>query len=36
MSSGKGGALQSILPVSSALNVVYLPNVRDGLVTPGR
>ena len=36
MSGGKGGALQSILPVSSALNVVHLPNVREGLVTPGR
>jgi hypothetical protein len=36
MSSGRGGALQSILPVSSALTVVPLPNVRDELVTPGR
>ena len=36
MSSGRGGALQSILPVSSALTVVPLPNVQDELVTPGR
>ena len=36
ISSGKGGALQSILPVSSALTVVPLPDVRGGLVSPGR
>lgn len=36
MSSGRGGGLQSILPVSSALTVVPLPNVQDELVTPGR
>ena len=36
MSSGRGGALQSVLPVSSALTVVPLPNVQDELVTPGR
>jgi Family of unknown function (DUF5719) len=36
MGNGKGGALQSILPVSSALTVVPLPNVQDELVTPGR
>ena len=36
MSSGRGGALQSILPVSSALTVVPLPDVQDELVTPGR
>jgi len=36
MSSGRGGALQSILPVSSALTVVPLPGVQDELVTPGR
>jgi hypothetical protein len=36
MSSGRGGSLQSILPVSSALTVVPLPNVQDELVTPGR
>jgi Family of unknown function (DUF5719) len=36
MGSGRGGALQSVLPVSSALTVVPLPSVRDGLVTPGR
>jgi hypothetical protein len=36
MSSGRGGALQSVLPVSSALTVVPLPGVQDELVTPGR
>jgi hypothetical protein len=36
MSSGRGGALQSVLPVSSALTVVPLPGVRDEFVTPGR
>jgi len=36
MGSGRGGALQSVLPVSSALTVVPLPSVRDELVTPGR
>jgi Family of unknown function (DUF5719) len=36
MGNGRGGALQSILPVSSALTVVPLPNVQDELVTPGR
>jgi len=36
MSSGRGGALQSILPVASALTVVPLPGVQDELVTPGR
>jgi Family of unknown function (DUF5719) len=35
MSSGKGGALQSVLPVSSALTVVPLPGVQGALVTPG-
>jgi Family of unknown function (DUF5719) len=35
MSSGKGGALQSILPVSSALTVVPLPDVQGTLITPG-
>jgi len=32
--SGKGGALQSILPVPSALTTVPLPAVRDALVSP--
>jgi len=36
MGNGRGGALQSILPVSSALAVVPLPNVQAELVTPGR
>jgi hypothetical protein len=36
ISSGRGGALQSVLPVSSALTVVPLPDVQDELVTPGR
>jgi hypothetical protein len=36
MSSGKGGALESVLPVSSALTIVPLPSVQDELVTPGR
>jgi hypothetical protein len=36
MSSGRRGALQSVLPVSSALTVVPLPSVRDELVTPRR
>jgi len=36
MGNGKGGALQSILPVSSALTVVPLPSVQDELVTPRR
>jgi len=35
MSSGKGGALLSVLPVSSALTVVPLPDVQGALVTPG-
>ena len=35
MSSGRGGALESVLPVSSALTVVPLPHVQDELVTPG-
>ena len=35
ISSGKGGALQSVLPVSSALTVVRLPRVQDTVVTPG-
>jgi hypothetical protein len=34
MSSGRGGSLESVLPVSSALTVVPLPDVRDELVTP--
>jgi hypothetical protein len=34
MSSGRGGSLESVLPVSSALTVVPLPHVRDELVTP--
>jgi hypothetical protein len=34
MSSGKGGSLQSILPVSSALTVVPLPGVQDALIAP--
>jgi uncharacterized protein DUF5719 len=36
MSSGKGGTLESVLPVSSALTVVPLPGVQNGIVTPGR
>jgi len=36
MSSGRGGSLQSILPVSSALTVVPLPGVQGALVTAGR
>jgi len=36
MGNGKGAALQSVLPVSSALTVVPLPGVQDELVTPGR
>lgn len=36
ISSGRGGALQSVLPVSSALTVVPLPDVQDELVAPGR
>ena len=36
MGNGRGGALQSVLPVYSALTVVPLPSVRDELVTPGR
>jgi hypothetical protein len=36
MSSGRGGSLQSILPVSSALSVVPLPEVQGTLVTPRR
>ena len=32
--SGKGGALQSILPVPSALTTVPLPAVRNALVGP--
>jgi hypothetical protein len=33
--SGKGGALQSILPVPSALTTVPLPGVRGALISPG-
>ena len=33
--AGKGGALQSILPVPSALTTVPLPAVRAALVSPG-
>jgi Family of unknown function (DUF5719) len=36
MSSGKGGTLQSILPVYSALTMVPLPDVQGAVVTPGR
>jgi hypothetical protein len=36
ISGGRGGALQSVLPVSSALTVVPLPGVQNELVTPGR
>jgi hypothetical protein len=36
MSSGKGGTLESVLPVSSALTVVPLPDVQGAVVTPGR
>jgi hypothetical protein len=32
--SGKGGALQSILPVASALTTVPLPAVRGALISP--
>jgi hypothetical protein len=32
--SGKGGALQSILPVASALTTVPLPRVRSALISP--
>ena len=32
--SGKGGALQSILPVASALTTVPLPGVRSALISP--
>jgi hypothetical protein len=32
--SGKGGALQSILPVTSALTTVPLPSVRSALISP--
>jgi hypothetical protein len=32
--SGKGGALQSILPVASALTTVPLPRVRAALISP--
>jgi Family of unknown function (DUF5719) len=32
--SGKGGALQSILPVPGALTTVPLPGVRDTLISP--
>jgi Family of unknown function (DUF5719) len=32
--SGKGGALQSILPVPSALTTVPLPGVRNALISP--
>ncbi len=32
--SGKGGALQSILPVTSALTTVPLPAVRSALISP--
>jgi hypothetical protein len=35
-SSGKGGSLQSILPVSSALTVVPLPHVEGALIARGR
>jgi len=33
--SGRGGAVESILPVPSALTVVPLPSVQGALVTPG-
>jgi len=33
--SGRGGAVESILPVPSALTVVRLPPVQGALVTPG-
>jgi hypothetical protein len=33
--SGRGGAVESILPVPSALTVVPLPPVQGALVTPG-
>ena len=36
MSSGRGGALQSILPVYSALTMVPLPDVQGAVLTPGR
>lgn len=34
-STGQGGALQSILPVPSAITTVPLPVVRDAPITPG-
>jgi hypothetical protein len=34
--TGQGGALQSILPVPSAITTVPLPIVRDAPITPGR
>ncbi len=34
--TGEGGALQSILPVPSAITTVPLPVVRDAPITPGR
>lgn len=36
MSSGRGGALQSVLPVYSALTMVPLPDVQGAVVTSGR
>jgi len=32
--SGKGGALQTILPMASALTTVPLPAVRSALISP--
>lgn len=32
--SGKGGVLQSILPVPSALAMVPLPGARNALISP--
>lgn len=34
--SGKGGSLQSVLPVFSALTMVPLPDVQGAVVTPGQ
>jgi hypothetical protein len=34
--SGKGGSLQSVLPVFSALTIVPLPDVQGAVVTPGQ
>jgi Family of unknown function (DUF5719) len=36
ISGGRGGVLQSILPVPSALTTVPLPTVRNALISPGR